>query len=486
MNEDRNNKARKSDLSIMRPGRAAPDGVARRTISEIHREEFEGIDMEPFAEPIKCIESRRDKLLFITGGAGTGKSTLVRYIQYYFAHVNKGTIATATVAPTGVAARAAHGETIHSFFRFPPKPADSFIDDIGKSVGVRRNDSLIEKLDVLIIDEISMVRADMFDAIEKSLRVNRGVDEPFGGVNVVLVGDMLQLPPIVKRHEKNAFVPGNRYQSEFFIGARYFEDSDRRQVSKILLKKVFRQEHGSIFVECLNNIRLGQNLPSALGILNQRHLPRPPGKNILALVPTKGQAAAINSERLTDLPGGETVYEGKFYGAANTPEADDDSMPAPLRLGLKIGAQVMIVKNDTQRRRWVNGTLAKISALNSDSVEVETDDGHKWDVQKTKWSKYRLAYDNESGRIVCEEVWSYEQIPMILGWAATIHKCQGATLDRAIVDMKSGAFAEGQTYVALSRCRSMEGLYLANPLREADIHVHQDARKWYLREMSAE
>ena len=468
-----------TDLTVMRPPNARPDQPARRTISEIHAEEFDGIDTEHFEEAVARIKHGRDRLLFITGGAGTGKSTLVRYIQYYFAHVEKNTIATATVAPTGVAAMSAHGETIHSFFHFPPRAPDSFIDKIGDNgIGIRR-DSVMKKLDVIIIDEISMVRADMFDAIEKSLRVNCEVDEPFGGIRVVLVGDLLQLPPIVKRQESGAFGPNRRYPSVFFTGARFWEDNELSQVKPILLRKVFRQTNDA-FVRCLNDVRIRKNLDSVLEQLQERRMSTPSDKNIITLVPTRRKAAYINSERLNALPEKKKVYEGYLHGKENVPEVDEDELPAPLKLELKIGAQVMMVRNDAHRRRWVNGTLAKVIKMRDDSVVVKTDNGGPWDVPKSKWFKYRLAYDHESGRIVCEEEWSFEQIPVVLGWAATVHKCQGITLDRVIVDMDSGSFCTGQTYVALSRCRSMNGLYLANPLREADIKVNDSACQYYL------
>ena len=486
---EHNDKSFKSDISIMLPkGTSVPRGVASRKISEIHEDEFKDIDTTHFDHIISLIKRQQHKLIFITGGAGTGKSTLVRYIQYYFAHVKKNTIATATIAPTGIAAMSAHGETIHSFFCFPPAPADTFIDRIGKAgdnTG-RLRDRLIENLDVLIIDEISMVRADMFDAIEKALRVNRGVDEPFGGVKIVLFGDLLQLPPIVRREEREMFMSEKGYRTEFFPGARYFSDNEIKRIETRLLQKVFRQED-EMFIKYLNAIRMrgedGYNLKSAVCELNKRVLNKHdlnlPNENIITLVPTNAMAEQINSEKLEELSDAKEEYKGEFHGKPNMP-VDNENLPVPLRLYLKKGAQVMIVKNDTHQRRWVNGTLAKIVEMRDVSVDVKLDNGSIYNIPKAKWTKPRIAYDPKSGRIVCEEEWSYEQIPVVLGWAATIHKCQGITLDRVIIDMGNGAFDKGQTYVALSRCRSLNGLYLKKELMETDIIVHQDALDYYV------
>lgn len=465
--------SRKSNLGVTRPKN--PDAKREspeRKISEIRGDEFKGIDTEHFREAIDCIK-KRHRLLFITGGAGTGKSTLVRYIQYYFAHKEPNLITIATVAPTGIAAMSAHGETIHSFFKFPMQPPDSFMDKIKP-----RKDGLIEKLDVLIIDEISMVRADMFDAIDKALRINRNTSEPFGGVRLVLVGDLLQLPPIVKKEERGAFCTGGPYSTKLFTGARYFQDAELECVEEIPLRKVFRQENTE-FAELLNDVRTGKNLKNSLPILNKRHLQPPLNQKAITLVTTNSRADDINSEQLHKLEGISRTYTGKIHQEPENPEPQNKELPVDPKLKLKVGAQIMIVKNDTHQRRWVNGTLAKITKMLDNSVEVETDEGDKWQIHKTKWEKYRLAYDSEKKRIVCEIAWTYEQIPVKHGWAATIHKCQGITLDRVIVDMDGGAFDTGQTYVALSRCRSLDGLYLKNKLREADIRVDQDALRYY-------
>ena len=492
---EHNNKSFKSDFRKTLPkGKAGSQDAPRRKISEIQKDEFKGIDVECFRDIISLIKKPRYKLIFITGGAGTGKSTLVRYIQYYFAHEEKNTIATATVAPTGIAAMSANGETIHSFFRFPIEPPNSFSRSIGKdgnNTG-RIDNGVIDKLDVLIIDEISMVRADMFDAIEKSLRVSRGGDEPFGGVRIVLVGDLLQLPPIVAtKEEAKLFGPNATYLTTLFTGAHYFQDYEIQSgsVETFLLEKVFRQED-DVFIDCLNAVRIkgdarieGDDMKSVLCKLNKRVLNKQglnlPNKNIITLVPTHALTNQINSERLQELPGEEREYKGEFHGKENTP-TDNENLSVPLRLCLKIGAQVMIVKNDNPQRRWVNGTLAKIVGMRDSSVDVELDNGRTHNIPKTKWSKLRIAYDPKRKCIVCEEEWSYEQIPVVLGWAATIHKCQGITLDRVIIDMGNGAFDKGQTYVALSRCRSLNGLYLKKELMETDIIVHQDALDYYV------
>ena len=458
-------------------GRPAPlpGGAPPRPIVEIDGKEFEGLELDGFQQCVDII-SRNDPLVFITGPAGAGKSTLVRYIRHHFAHAKpeERRKNIAVVAPTAVAAMAAMGQTIHSFFGFEHKPADSFIDDIRPTERCRL---LCEVLDTLVIDEISMVRADMLDAIDKALRVNTGVkDQLFGGIQVVAVGDLLQLPPIVSTpQERQLFPPSPEaaYASAFFYGARCLEE---REPSIALLKQVFRQDDEQ-FVELLRDVRMERNLDCVLEHLNDKcHRSLPQGWRGVSIVPANRRADFINHTEL-----GKISSPARFYHAITEGEFEvqDRRMPAPNPLQLKVGAQVMLVQNHP-RRQWINGTLAEVVDLLDDEIRVRMLDGGKEvDVGRAKWPNYRMTYDADRRRLVCEEVGSYKQFPMTLGWAATIHKTQGATLDSVFVDLDSGAFDFGQTYVALSRCRSMDGLYLKRRLTQGDVRAEPTVRAWY-------
>ena len=466
--------------NLGRPGAPGDGAAPRRSIAVIDAEKFRGMDLSIFDECIDDIKNaikKKDKpMIFIGGPAGTGKSMLVQYIQHYFSHKEPASERrnVVVVAPTGIAARAAFGQTIHSFFGYPPRPADSFIDDIKPT----RGRQFFKELDILIIDEISMVRADMFAAIEKSLRVNIQRADPsrsglFGGVQIVMVGDLCQLRPIVRRDEERLFgqTESARYRSVFFWGADFIES----EIPAVLLNRVFRQQDPE-FVGCLHDIREGRNLDSALDKLNSacfRESPRI-GAGTICLVPRKDSADEINRVQMEKLPGYARPYHAETEGQFDP----DSEMPMPNPLVLKVGAQVMLVKNDPQNK-WVNGTLATIVKLADGEVKIQRiDDGREFDIGRASWSSYRIRYDEARRRIVSEEIGKYTQFPMTLGWAATIHKCQGVTLDSAVVDLgEDGAFDCGQAYVALSRCRSMSGLQLKRPLRKGDILVDPDALK---------
>lgn len=445
----------------------------RRRIAEIDGAQFWGFDLEEIEECIDTISNPSNRIIFVTGAAGTGKSSLVRYIQYYFAHLatveEKRNVV--VVAPTAVAAIAAGAVTIHSFFGFPHKPPDSFIKDIKPT----NQKNLFRELDILIIDEISMVRADLLDAIEKALRKNRGTQKLFGGVQIVMVGDLLQLPPIVATpKEKMAFAPAPdaRYPSRYFLGARCMQ---KRTMVTIFLKTARRQIDEE-FVRILSDIRMETNIGSALKILNHKCL-RPISTDIrpIAIVPTNRDAERINLHELGKIESPEKVYKATISGKFDP----NSRKPAPDPLKLKTGAQVMLVKNHPGGQ-WINGTLGKVVEMREDSVRVRSLDGKQsFNVGRAAWETLRITYDTKRQRIVSEVIGEYRQFPITLGWAATIHKVQGATLQCVLVDMKGGAFAQGQTYVALSRCKSMSDLYLGRDLRPGDVMADPDVVQWY-------
>ena len=369
------------------------------------------------------------------------------------------------VAPTGIAALNAGGQTIHSFFHFPPKmldPAEITKDD---------EPEVFQKIDILVIDEVSMVRADLLDAVDASLRINRKSAQPFGGAQVVLVGDLFQLPPVPPRGD-DALVLRNRYRSLQFFGANSLRGA---AVTSIELTHVYRQADQS-FIALLGDLRTGRNVAEACAELNRQCAHTQPDAPHLVLVPKNDAADRENARRLAELPGRPRTYtatlEGNFRAKA------DDRLPAPHELTLKPGAQVMFTKNDAERR-WVNGTTGMVTRLTKRTVEVELENGAVHEVEPERWENIHYQYDSSEDRIVAEVAGAYQQYPLMPAWAVTIHKAQGLTLDRVHVDFGSGAFAEGQAYVALSRCRRLQDLSLARPLRVGDIKSSAEIAGFY-------
>jgi ATP-dependent DNA helicase PIF1 len=399
-------------------------------------------------------------IVFVTGGAGTGKSTFIRELRHRLQDKNS-----IVLAPTGVAALNAGGQTIHSFCRLPLRPF--MPGDAVKS----RDPELVEALDVLIIDEISMVRADILDGVDAFLRLNRKSDAPFGGVQMVLVGDLFQLPPVVTSRDEMTIT--ERYASPFFFsasalrGLRFFP---------VELEIVYRQRDAS-FASLLGAIRDGSGIATAVRQLNEVCVGRKVTGRHLILVPTRKAAAAENEARLEALKGKPRTYvaaaEGSFLSVA------DEQLPAPKELVLKPEAQVMFVRNDAVEKRWVNGTLGVVTALHDAKATVRLDDGESHDVEPVEWQDIRYALDPKTKKIVEEIAGTYTQLPLIPAWAVTIHKAQGLTLERVEVDLARGAFAEGQVYVALSRCQTLEGLSLRRAVRNIEVRCSAAATEFY-------
>jgi ATP-dependent DNA helicase PIF1 len=403
-------------------------------------------------------------IVFVTGGAGTGKSTFIRELRARFPQ--KQSI---VLAPTGVAALNAGGQTIHSFCHFPLRPV--MPEDIRKE---KEEEFLrvIEALQLLIIDEISMVRADILDGVDAFLRINRKSELPFGGVQMVLVGDLFQLPPVVT--PQDAELIHQRYVSPQFFSAHCLKGL---KFFPVELEIVYRQRDAS-FAALLACIRDGDGAAGAVGRLNESCVGRSLTGQHLILVPTRKAAAEENEARLAALPGAprsyEAVCEGSFVKAA-----DDDRLPAPKQLVLKPGAQVMFVRNDYPERRWVNGTIGALTSLHDGRLEVRLDGGASHDVEPVEWQDIRYALDETTKTIIEEVAGTFIQFPIIPAWAVTIHKAQGLTLARVLVDLDRGAFAEGQVYVALSRCQTMEGLSLRRPVRANEVRCSEAARGFY-------
>lgn len=403
--------------------------------------------------------------VFLTGKAGTGKSTFLKYICQ---NTRKKYV---VLAPTGIAAINAGGQTVHSFFKAPFRPVLPNDPDLSTDKGrifeflkYRKNHQrLIEELELVIIDEISMLRADLVDFIDRVLRVySKNMRLPFGGKQVLVVGDVYQLEPVVKRDQWD--ILRNFYKSPFFFSARVFAEM---KLVSVELTKVYRQTD-SAFVSILDSIRVNQTSPQFLNELNKRFIPdfEPKNNDYYITLASKRDIVDYKNEReLQALDGDPITYVGKIEG-----EFNQNSLPNPLELELKRDAQVMFIKNDPERR-WVNGTIGRVEALDEDGILVYLEDGKEVLVEKAVWRNIRYEYNQKENKIEEVELGHYLQYPLRLAWAVTIHKSQGLTFDKVIVDLGSGAFAGGQTYVALSRCTSLEGLVLKTKISPRDVFV---------------
>ena len=369
------------------------------------------------------------------------------------------------VAPTGLAAVNVGGQTIHSFFGFPPRLIAP--DDIRRS----RNGRVMRKMRFLIIDEVSMVRSDVMWAIDQSLRINRGRSkEPFGGVRLLLFGDLHQLPPVVRGGDEAAHLH-ETYDGPFFFSVPSLLEGNGTELLE--LQTVFRQTD-PILVQILNAIRDGHAGENDIELLNQRVGPirtLAEGRAYVILTPTNEAANRINRAYLQSLDGDERVYEAGVVGDFN-----QKAQPTETTLVLKEGAKVILLRNDADGR-WVNGTVAIVTRLAAKQVWVEVD-GREYEIEPVSWENKRYAFDQVQEKIVETVAGTFKQYPLRLAWALTIHKSQGLTLDKIYVDFGRGTFAHGQAYVALSRCRTMEGLSMARKLRPEDVIFDAEATRY--------
>ncbi|HLD50160.1 MAG TPA: DEAD/DEAH box helicase [bacterium] len=402
---------------------------------------------EDFIRCFKELENTR-RNIYITGEAGTGKTTLLKYFRQ---NTQKNVV---VLAPTGIAAINCYGQTLHSFFKFPPK--------LIQKEHVRRvynGQKIFSKLDMVIIDEASMMRADLLDGVDEALRLNmNNPDEAFGGVQVVLFGDLYQLPPIIDKQAREVYA--QRYATPYFFSSKIFDAASFKRMD---LEKIYRQNDAE-FTTILNKIRNKTLGAAEIQVLNARVNQKPESstEDCITLTPTNAAALALNESKLAKLTAEEFIYSASING-----EFDESSYPTEVRLRLKAGAQVLMIQNDPEKR-WVNGSVGELVKLDEDFIQVRIE-GKTHEVDKAKWKKIRYKHDPELDRITEEEIGGFEQYPIKLAWAITIHKSQGLTFDRLIVDFDSGTFAHGQAYVALSRCRSLEGLTLKRPLAQSDI-----------------
>jgi len=400
--------------------------------------------------------------LFITGRAGTGKSTLLQV----FRNTTKKRVV--VLAPTGIAALNVRGQTIHSFFGFPPRLLNK------SEIEKRKNFRVYVNIDMIIIDEISMVRADMIDNIDYFLRINRNVNAPFGGVQMIFFGDLFQLPPVVSTpFEKQYFQ--TTYPTPYFFSAQAIHHIELKMVE---LLHVYRQEERN-FINLLDNIRLNSLDYDDFMYLNERHLPAPLEDDFFITLCSRNDVAnRINENELKSIQLPEVAYQATVAG-----EFNPQLYPTEFNLILKEGAQVMFVKNDLQKQ-FVNGTIGIVTETNYERIMVRIPDENGSDktieVDRQEWEI--LKYENDAEKpqqITTKVVGTFKQYPLKLAWAITIHKSQGKTFDRVIIDMGGGAFESGQTYVALSRCRTLEGVILKQPLRNRDIIVDDRITEYY-------
>ncbi|KAB1662406.1 AAA family ATPase [Pseudoclavibacter chungangensis] len=408
-----------------------------------------------------AIEHTRDHL-FVTGRAGTGKSTLLNHLSW---HTSKQLVIS---APTGVAALNVGGQTIHSLFKLP-------IGVIGSSPIEQNGDvrKLLNTIDTLVIDEVSMVSADLMDAIDRSLRQARGrKDEPFGGVQIVMFGDPFQLAPVPPSHGDERAYFRDHYRSLWFFDARVWLETELRIHT---LREIHRQ-HEDEFKQILTGVRYGQVTAEMAGRLNEVGARPAPSDGTITLAARNAQVTRINAENLERLAGRSMTAKAEITG-----DFGGRNFPAEESLDLKVGAQVMFLRNDVDSR-WVNGSIGEVTRIDR-TVYVEVD-GEEHEVEPIVWEKLKYSYSAVTKELKREVVGEFTQFPLRLAWAVTIHKSQGKTYDRAIVDLGARAFSPGQTYVALSRIRALDGLYLSRPLHPRDIFVDEDVMR-FMRQVAA-
>lgn len=419
-----------------------------------------------FRHALSTLENT-SKHIFLTGKAGTGKSTL---LQYFRSHTLKNL---AVVAPTGVAAVNIAGETLHGFFKFPIGITQEEASKKGKS---QHKNKLYTELETLIIDEISMVRADLLDCVDVFLRSARESFFPFGGVQIVMIGDLYQLPPVLTRDEKEAFA--NLYPSPHFFSSHVIHEilSDYPEdLAFIELQKIYRQSDQD-FIDLLNGIRTKAIKPEHFKLLHSRYQAdldtnRYPAHIILTT--TNAIADEINDSNINSLQERPLIFSATKSG-----EFEPKAFPTPETLILKKYARVMFLNNDPEDR-WINGTLGTITDFEIvehkdqevTAVTVKIDDGPAFNVTPHTWTAYKTTFNEDERKLETVPMGSYTQIPLKPAWAVTIHKSQGKTFDRVIIDIGNGAFATGQIYVALSRATTLAGIILKKPIRHYDIRV---------------
>ena len=427
------------------------------------------LDNEGFKKALQIVQFTHNSL-FLTGKAGTGKSTFLKYIA---STTKKKHI---ILAPTGIAAINAGGTTLHSFFKLPfhpllPNDQQYSVRHIRQTLKYNGEKSkLIREVELIIIDEISMVRADMIDFIDKILRIyNRNMKEAFGGKQMLFVGDVYQLEPVLKAEDRKLLQ--NFYPSNYFFDAKVFQQFP---LVSIELSKVYRQTDPT-FISILDRIRTNNTSESDLSLLNQ-HVQETDQENdtndkmSITLSTRRDTVDWINAQELDKLPDEAVTFNGNITG-----EFPESSLPTSMELSLKVGAQIMFIKNDSEKQ-WVNGTIGVIIGIDEDGglLYIHTEDGESLQVQREMWENIRYHFNEQEQKIEEELIGTFVQFPIKLAWAITVHKSQGLTFKNVVIDFSGGVFAGGQAYVALSRCTRLEGITLREPIKRKDIFVKSE------------
>lgn len=400
-----------------------------------------------------------DEPVFLTGKAGTGKSTLLRLF------LEKTEKKVAVLAPTGVAALNVGGQTVHSFFKMRPQSTLGDVERTAKRISKNEKEArLYKRLDIVVVDEVSMLRADLADCMDVFLRTVRQDDRPFGGLKIIFIGDLYQLPPVVGRDEKMFFQ--TVYNTPHFFSSRVVSHSPLKRIE---LDKVYRQKDQR-FIDVLNRIRNNEVEDDDLTLINRRVMDEyyPEDAELaVILTSTNQKAGEVNLSRLRSSREKSHQYVADVNGDINA-----DAFPSEKIIELKKNAQVMLLNND-MLGRWVNGSMGRVRQLRENSIEVELDSGEVYDVEPHTWEIFRYQLDESKDKLKTEVIGTFTQLPVKLAWAVTIHKSQGKTFDKVILDLERGIFAPGQLYVALSRCRSLEGLTLTRPVKKSFAFVDE-------------
>ena len=416
---------------------------------------------------LELLDSDTQQFIYLTGAAGTGKTTLIEKV------LEENNLKKIVVAPTGVAALNIGGSTINSAFRI----GFDIFPQIQESNDPRFK-KLLKKLELLIIDEISMVRAPMLDAISETLKLHRNSSEPFGGIHVLACGDLFQLPPVVKDNEIDAI--DERYESVYFFSSNSFKEIEAPAFFELTYS--FRQSEDEDFYSLLNNIRLGEKLSETINKINKRCFnPEFENESSLIITTRKYRADQINEAMLNEIDGPAISAKSEELG-----ELNDNDLPAPRNLRIKKDAKVMFIKNDSEGR-WVNGTIGVVTNCSDKKgrfLRVQVGD-EIFKVKREEWNKIKYVYDEYNDEMEEEIVSSFKQFPLKLGWAVTIHKAQGLTLESCSIDLGNGAFATGQTYVALSRCKTLNSVNLYQELKERDALVDSAIKDFHKENFSS-
>ena len=428
--------------------------------------ELQNIDLNnPEFQDAWDVLQHTHRSVFLTGKAGTGKSTFLRFIRD---NTKKKTV---VLAPTGIAAVNVGGQTMHSFFKIPFKPMVPDDPDYANPARMRKmlrytkeKVKLIQQLELIIIDEISMVRADIIDFVDRVLRVYSGnMREPFGGKQLLLVGDIFQLEPVVTHDTRD--ILRRYYRNFFFFNARAFAQIN---LVAIELRKIYRQSDND-FIALLDRVRINRATSADMARLNQRCNPNYQEVNddfAITLATRRDTVDSINDEHMRVLKTPEQIYEGEIEG-----DFPENSLPTAYNLALKEGAQVIFIRNDKDGR-WCNGTIAMVTRLSESRVYVALESGEEMAVEPEVWENMQYTYNEKEKKVEEKVLGSFSQIPLKPAWALTVHRSQGLTFNKVVIDFAGGAFTGGQTYVALSRCTSLEGITLLKPLSERDIIVN--------------